>query len=105
MLIIIIIIIIIIILLDYINPIFIEFDEFNKLFNSEMVILPSNFAAFGYKNYHFYIYCSFKEKYKDFSNIKSKFNQVLVLIFNYWIYNIHLSINKKEYYPFPFNVK
>ena len=39
-----------------INPSLINLDEFNNIFNSEMIILPSNFVAFGYKNFQFYIH-------------------------------------------------
>lgn len=78
-----------IIISNIINPSFISLDEFNNIFNSEMIILPDNFAAFGYKNYQFYVYCT---------NKHNGFLRVLHLILNYWIYNIHLFIKKKEYY-------
>ena len=47
--------IMIFIISNFINPSFINLDEFNKKFKSEMIILPSNFVAFGYKNFHFYV--------------------------------------------------
>lgn len=72
-----------------INPSLINLDEFNNIFNSEMIILPSNFVAFGYKNFQFYIH---------HTNKNIGFIKVLDLIINYWIYNIHSSINNKEYY-------
>jgi hypothetical protein len=74
---------------DCINPSFIDLIEFNEKFKSNMIILPINFAAFGYKNYHFYVYCL---------NSHHGFLSVLNLILKYWIFNIHLSINKEEYY-------
>ena len=77
------------IIFNFIYPSFINLDEFNEKFKSEMVILPSNFAAFGYKNFHFYAHCTNKHQ---------GFLKVLNLILNYWIFNIHSSINKKEYY-------
>lgn len=72
-----------------INPSFIDLDKFNDIFDSEMIILPINFAAFGYKNFQFYVHCT---------NKNQGFLKILHLILNYWIYNIHSSINKKEYY-------
>ena len=77
------------ILFNCINPSFITLDEFNDLFDSQMIILPSNFAAFGYKHFQFYVYCT---------NKNIGFLKVLHLILNYWIFNIHSSINKNEYY-------
>ena len=72
-----------------INPSFIDLAEFNEKFNSEMIILPSNFAAFGYKNFQFYVHCT---------NKHVGFLKIFHLILNYWIFNIHSSINKNEYY-------
>ena len=75
------------IVFNSINPTFITLDEFNNLFNSDMIILPKNFAAFGYKKFQFYVYCT---------NKHHGFLKILHLIINYWIFNIHSSINKKE---------
>ena len=74
---------------NYINPIFINLDDFNKIFKSEMIILPNNFAAFGYKNFQFYFH---------HTNKHYEFLKILNIILNYWIFNIHSSININEYY-------
>jgi hypothetical protein len=84
-----IILIIFFVVYNCINPSFINLDEFNEKFDSKMIILPNNFAAFGYNNYQFYVYCT---------NKHNGFLKILHLILNYWIYNIHSLINKKEYY-------
>lgn len=77
------------IIYNCINPTFIDLDEFNNIFNSKMIILPKNFAAFGYKNFQFYVHCT--NKHLGFLN-------VLHSLLNYWIFNIHLSIKKNSYY-------
>ena len=81
--------IIFLIICNCINPSFINLDEFNDKFNSEMIILPINFAAFGYKDFQFYVYCI---------NKHNGFIYILHLILNYWIFNIHSLLNKKKYY-------
>jgi hypothetical protein len=64
-------------------------DEFNNIFQSEMVNLPENLFAFGYNDNIFY-YHARNRLYLDKGQEKS--------FLSYWLNYIHININKSKYY-------
>ena len=64
--------------------------RFNKIFNSEMVILPKSLYALGFANNNIYIYCN------EFNNINKYY--IVEHFLRYWRNNIHIHMNKNIYY-------
>jgi hypothetical protein len=64
-------------------------DEFNNIFQSEMVHLPENLFAFGYNDNNFYYHARnrlYLDNYRDKDFL------------SYWLNHIHKNINKSKYY-------
>jgi hypothetical protein len=68
----------------------INLDEFNKIFDSEMVNLPKYLYAIGFDYNNIYIYSN---KF----NLENKY-YIIEEFLKYWINNIHIHMSKHKYY-------